>query len=127
LQVLARTRLKEAKTLLGADHPDGAYFLAGYAVECGLKACIAGKTQRHEFPDKKIVNASYTHNLKELVKVANLERERVEEAQRHLFFAIIGTSRRSGQRTAATSGTVRKRHRRSWMRLATGNMESLPG
>jgi HEPN domain-containing protein len=86
LQVLTRTRLTEAKTLLVAGHPDGAYYLAGYAVECGLKACIAGKTQRHEFPDKKIVNASYTHNLRELVKVANLERERVEEAQRDPLF-----------------------------------------
>jgi HEPN domain-containing protein len=86
LQVLARTRLTEAKTLLRAGHPDGAYYLAGYAVECGLKACIAGKTQRHEFPDKKIVIASYTHSLKDLVKVANLERERQEEAKRDSLF-----------------------------------------
>ena len=35
LRLLARTRLAEAKTLLGAGHPDGAYYLAGYAVERG--------------------------------------------------------------------------------------------
>jgi HEPN domain-containing protein len=69
LQFLARTRLAEAKTLLGAGLPDGAYYLAGYAVECGLKACIARGTQRHEFPDKKSVDASHTHNLRDLIKV----------------------------------------------------------
>jgi HEPN domain-containing protein len=53
LQFLARARLTEARALLDAGHPDGAYYLAGYAVECALKACIAKATQRHEFPDKK--------------------------------------------------------------------------
>ena len=38
---LATLRLAEAKALLDAGLPDGAYYLAGYAVECGLKACIA--------------------------------------------------------------------------------------
>jgi len=46
---------------------DGAYYLAGYAVECALKACIAKKTQRHEFPDKRRVDASHTHNLIQLL------------------------------------------------------------
>ena len=41
LQFLARSRLTEAKALLSASHGDGAYYLVGYAVECGLKACIA--------------------------------------------------------------------------------------
>lgn len=64
LQSLARTRLAEAKILLDAGRSDGAYYLAGYAVECALKACIARGTQRHEFPDKKTVDASHTHNLR---------------------------------------------------------------
>jgi hypothetical protein len=70
LQSLARTRLAEAKTLSGAGRPDGAYYPAGYSIECALKACIAKGTQRHEFPDKKSVDASYTHNLRDLIKVA---------------------------------------------------------
>lgn len=73
LQSLARTRLSEAKALLAFGHPDGAYYLGGYAVECALKACIAKATQRHDFPDRKRVDASHTHSLKELVRVANLE------------------------------------------------------
>ena len=73
LQALSRVRLVEAKALLNAGLPDGAYYLAGYAVECALKACIAKEKQRYEFPEKKRVNASHTHDLRELVKVANLE------------------------------------------------------
>ena len=86
LQSLAHTRLAEANTLLTAGHPDGAYYLAGYSVECALKACIARETQRYDFPDKKSVDASYTHNLKDLVKVANLELARLEEARRDPTF-----------------------------------------
>jgi len=59
--------------LLKAGLPDGAYYLAGYAVECALKACIAKETQRYEFPEKKRVNASHTHDLEELVRVADLQ------------------------------------------------------
>jgi hypothetical protein len=85
-QSLARTRLAEAKTLLAADRFDGAYYLAGYAIECALKACIARRTQRHDFPDKKSVDASHTHNLRDLVKVANLELVRLEEVKRDPAF-----------------------------------------
>jgi hypothetical protein len=58
--------------LFGAGQPAGAYYLAGYAVECGLKACIAKSFRRYELPDKKLVNDSYTHNLLELVRLAGL-------------------------------------------------------
>ena len=59
---------------------DGAYYLAGYAVECALKACIAKGTQRYAFPDKKKVESSHSHNLRELIKIADLEDARLEEA-----------------------------------------------
>jgi HEPN domain-containing protein len=74
-QQLAELRLKEARALLDAGFPDGAYYLAGYAVECALKACIAKKTQLHDFPDKKLANDSHTHNLKELLRLAELNTE----------------------------------------------------
>jgi len=44
-------------------------------MECALKACIAKRTREHDFPDKKLVSESYTHNLKELLRVAELNRE----------------------------------------------------
>lgn len=74
LQSLSRIRAREAKALLDAGFHDGAYYLAGYAVECALKACIAKKTARHEFPDKDRVNDSYTHRLDRLIKLAGLEK-----------------------------------------------------
>lgn len=71
-QNLARIRLKEALVLLKNEHYEGAYYLCGYAVECGLKACIARKTRMHEFPDKNTVNQSYTHNLSKLTRTAGI-------------------------------------------------------
>lgn len=73
LQDLAKIRLREATALLGLGLFDGAFYLAGYAVECGLKACIAKGTRRGEFPDKKKVESSHSHNLLQLIKVAGLE------------------------------------------------------
>lgn len=44
-QDLAMVRVREAEMLLAAGLFDGAYYLAGLAVECALKACIAKATQ----------------------------------------------------------------------------------
>ena len=72
LQRLSNARLREARILFRAGEHGGAYYLAGYAVECALKACIAKRTQRFDFPDKSRVMQSYTHNLRELFKLAEL-------------------------------------------------------
>ena len=72
-QEISETRLQEAKVLLDAGFPDGAYYLAGYAVECALKACIAKRTQQHDFPEKDFVNASYTHKLNVLLELTDLK------------------------------------------------------
>lgn len=73
LQQLANLRLAEAQTLLSAGHAAGAYYLAGYAIECALKACIAKGVQQYDFPDKEKVVQSYSHNLVQLLKTAGLE------------------------------------------------------
>ena len=65
-------RLREARALLAAEFPDGAYYLARYAVECALKACIARRTQQHDFPDKKLVDKSHTHDVERLLDAAGL-------------------------------------------------------
>jgi HEPN domain-containing protein len=41
LMRLSRLRIREARVLLEAGEFPGAYYLAGYAVECALKACVA--------------------------------------------------------------------------------------
>lgn len=70
---LARLRLREAKALLDSRSYSGAYYLCGYMIECGLKACIARQTSLYEFPDKKRAYDSYTHDLESLVKTAGLD------------------------------------------------------
>jgi hypothetical protein len=49
-QRLAKLRAAEAGALVRSRKEIGAYYLAGYAVECALKACVAKATKRHEFP-----------------------------------------------------------------------------
>ena len=71
-QKLAKVRLREAQILLAANAPDGAYYLAGYAVEFALKACIARKTRRYDFPEKRTALDSRTHDFKELLVPAGL-------------------------------------------------------
>jgi HEPN domain-containing protein len=86
LQLLSRIRLREARALAKLGMSDGAYYLAGYAVECALKACIAKGTQRHEFPDKEKAVASYSHAFGKLLNVAGLERSQRLEAQHDSTF-----------------------------------------
>jgi len=71
LQKLSNIRIREAKALFAAGEYSGAYYLAGYAVECALKACIAKSVQRYDFPDKSLAQKSYVHDLKDLLRLAD--------------------------------------------------------
>jgi len=51
-QKLAEARLAEATLLLASGLPSGAYYLAGYAIECALKAIIAAQFRASEIPDR---------------------------------------------------------------------------
>lgn len=88
LQELARIRVREARSLVDASLFDGAYYLAGYAVECALKACIAKKTQEYDFPDKALANKAHTHNLAQLVGVAGLAQELDTKIEEDEVFAV---------------------------------------
>ncbi len=81
LQRLATVRLEEAQQLLSASRFDGAYYLAGYAVECALKATIAKTTRQYDFPDKQRVSEAHTHNLKNLLRLAELDGELKRSSQ----------------------------------------------
>jgi HEPN domain-containing protein len=73
-QRLAELRTKEAITLARSRNQQGAYYLAGFAVECALKACIAKKTKRYDFPaDARHAGRVYSHDLTELLKLADLD------------------------------------------------------
>ena len=73
LQKLAEMRLREARTLFEAGYYAGAYYLASYAVELGLKACIAKQFKAEAIPDWKFFRDTRTHKMPELVGLCGLE------------------------------------------------------
>lgn len=75
LQKISSLRVEEARVLLRNGYYSGAYYLIGYAVECALKACISKQIRRYDFPDRKLVNDSYTHDLERLLGVSGLKEE----------------------------------------------------
>ncbi|SJM94787.1 DNA-binding protein [Crenothrix polyspora] len=79
LEHLAAIRIKEAEILLATDCYQGAYYLAGYALECTLKACIAKHVKEFDFPNKQLANDSYTHNLNKLLITAGLKQKLTEQ------------------------------------------------
>jgi hypothetical protein len=87
-QTLAEIRLREAKILLDNSCFGGAYYLCGYAIECGLKACIAKNTKEFDFPpDRKAVEQIYKHKPLEVVKAAGLEKELETQSKENKVFA----------------------------------------
>jgi hypothetical protein len=88
LENLAAIRIKEAEILLIADCYQGAYYLAGYALECTLKACIAKQVKEFDFPDKKLANDSYTHNLANLIITAGLKQKLTEQEKQNKEFKL---------------------------------------
>jgi HEPN domain-containing protein len=86
LRALATLRLREARLLLDHKHWDGAYYLAGYVVELALKACIAKRTERFDFPDKDHANKSWSHDWHKLLTAAALEKA-LREEERDGFFS----------------------------------------
>jgi HEPN domain-containing protein len=72
-QGLAKRRQREAQVLYDRRLYSGAYYLAGYAVECALKACICKRTRKGDFPrERKELENIYTHDLEKLLKGAEL-------------------------------------------------------
>jgi HEPN domain-containing protein len=65
--------LREAKVLLANREYSGAYYLAGYVVECALKACIARQTKRYEFPDRRRADKSWVHDLEKLLGATQMQ------------------------------------------------------
>jgi hypothetical protein len=82
LQQLADLRIAEAHALLTlpVPMPDGAYYLAGYAVECALKACIAKGYGSEEWPERQFVVDCHTHEILKLARLAGMETARAADA-----------------------------------------------
>ena len=80
LQQLAEDRILDAQALLAVQRWSGAYHLAGYAVECGLKSCILAHLDRTGilFKDRNYLKSladCWTHELDKLVGITGLTAE----------------------------------------------------
>src|SRR5438067_381630 len=74
-QRLAISRLADARALLRTKRWSGAYYVAGYAVECGLKSCVLARvasTPELLFDDRRFSEKCWTHNLEELLRLAGI-------------------------------------------------------
>ena len=88
LQKIAQAKLDDALLLLAHQRFSNAYYLGGYAVEIGLKACIARQITAETIPDKNLVIDTYSHQLRKLVGVAGLSNElKMQEQQDPMFSA----------------------------------------
>lgn len=82
-QKLAKIRLEDAEALLQQGCYSGAYYLCGYIVECGLKACIAKQTKKFDFPpNPTTIRDIYVHDLEKLIKAAGLRRALDEDLEK---------------------------------------------
>jgi HEPN domain-containing protein len=87
LRQLAEDRIADAVALLAAGRWSGAYYVTGYAVECGLKACIAKLTNQDDFPpDRRFVEECYTHSLDKLINASGLKAGLDAEMARDVAF-----------------------------------------
>jgi len=69
-QLLAEERARDAQALIAASHWSGAYYLAGYAVECGFKSCVLRRLATAPeliFSEKQFSVKCWTHDLADLL------------------------------------------------------------
>lgn len=76
LRRLSQIRVEEARVLLAAGLGSGADYLAGYAVECALKAFIVRRTLAGDFSREQLVLDSYTHDIEKLVTFTEMRADR---------------------------------------------------
>lgn len=73
LHALASAKIEDANLLLIHKRWSNSYYLAGYSVELGLKACISRQISADTIPDKAILTGIHTHNYGQLIGLAGLK------------------------------------------------------
>jgi HEPN domain-containing protein len=82
-QKLAERWLEDAKALLDEERWPAAYYLAGYAVECGLKACVLVRVAAEPqvvIDEKRFSDKCRTHSVQQLLEAAGLKSARAQDA-----------------------------------------------
>ena len=83
LQQLADDRIADAQVLLGAQRWFAAYYLAGYATECALKACVLTYVEKNSdviFRERKYSENCWTHKVDTLLELADLKTLRDQDS-----------------------------------------------
>lgn len=106
LQALAQARVADAKTLLDTGRYQGAYYLVGYAVECALKASVAKQIKEHDFPDRKLINDSYTHDLGQLLAISGLKPQLEARAAADKVFEVNWTTVKDWNESSRYDSTI---------------------
>src|SRR5260370_23201111 len=77
LQTMAEERVKDAKALLDGGRWEFAYYAAGYAVECALKACLLARMIHTAwvFEEKWEAKQCRTHEFAKLIDLARMRGE----------------------------------------------------
>lgn len=78
LKKLSRGKVRDASVLLAGKRWSCAYYIIGYAAECGLKSCVLAHLQRTGmiFKDRKYLKNlgdCWTHDLDNLMDLADLK------------------------------------------------------
>lgn len=90
-QRLAEERVKDAKVLLDGGQWAAAYYLAGYAIECGLKSCVLAYVEKNAdiiYREKKYSESCWTHDIGTLVKASGLGAIRLADATANPVLAV---------------------------------------
>ncbi len=92
-QQLAEDRILDAQAHLapGVGRWSAAFYLVGYAVECGLKACILARVAARPeviFEDRQFLNKVWTHDIETLLVAADLKGQRDADARANPALAV---------------------------------------
>lgn len=87
LQKMADAKLVDAEILFDAHRWSSAYYLSGYAVEFGLKACVARQISADTIPDKAILKDVLSHEFTKLIGLAGLRTDLKQEQDGNADFA----------------------------------------
>jgi hypothetical protein len=88
---LAEERVVDAKLLLDGGQWAAAYYLAGYAIECGLKSCVLAYVEKNPdivFRERKYIEKCWTHDIGILVDAGDLGAVRLADANANPAFGV---------------------------------------
>ena len=87
LQSIAQAKVDDAHLLFQNGRFSNSYYLAGYAIEIALKACIAAQISAETIPDKDILRKVLNHEFPVLVGLAGLATALKEQQDCDSLFA----------------------------------------